>query len=291
MLKKLLLIYKTNGLIDLLKKILNKLYPKKANAFKLCKNLISNNSGLEIGGPSSLFSRKGSFPVYPLIKNLDNCNFSSRTIWEGQIKEGDTFKYDKTHSYGHQYILEASELNKIPFAQYDFILSCHVLEHIANPIKALFEWIRILKEDGILAMVLPHKDGTFDHKRKITTIDHLINDYNNNTLENDLTHLDEILELHDLEKDPPAGSFSQFRIRSQNNFENRCLHHHVFNTHLAVKLIDFVGLKILSVEAILPHHIIIIAKKAKNYDNKDVINKFVNHKFKSPFISDKSFEY
>lgn len=282
--------YKKNGLITLFKILINFLFPWKINSFEICKNLLSNKSGLEIGGPSNLFSKNGLLPIYPYLNSLDNCNFSSETIWEGRINDGYTFKYDKNHSFGRQYVLDATELNRIPSNQFDFILSSHVIEHIANPIKGLFEWVRVLKDDGIFVIVIPHKDGTFDHKRNITKLSHIINDYNGNTLENDLTHIDEILELHDLEKDPLAGSFEQFRMRSLNNFANRCLHHHVFNTYSAVRLIDFIKLKIISVEAILPFHIIIIARKSEDNDNHDIMNKFISKKFKSPFFFDNLFE-
>ena len=86
--------------------------------------------------------------------------------------------------------------------------------------------------------------------------------------------------------DPAAGSFDQFKLRSQKNFENRCLHHHVFNTYMALKLIDFVKLKILSFEAILPFHIIIIAIKSNDNDNTEVLYKISNSQFQSPFKSD-----
>jgi SAM-dependent methyltransferase len=287
MLKKVKLILKENGLRGLLKTTFNSVYPQKPKSFKICRDLILNKTGLEIGGPSSLFSRKGIIPLYQYIERLDNCNFSSQTIWEGQIKDGFTFQYDINHSCGYQYILDTTRLNKIPSGKYDFIFSSHVIEHIANPIKALFEWIRVLKDEGVLVLIIPHKAGTFDHNRDITLLSHLIDDYTDDTEENDLTHLEEILELHDLEKDPEAGSFDNFKKRSHENFKNRCLHHHVFNTYLAVKLIDFIKLQILSVEAISPCHIIIIARKSDKYYNQDIINELKNNKFKSPFRSDK----
>src|SRR4029077_14748213 len=49
--------------------------------------------GLEIGGPTARFRTSGLFPVYPLAASIDNCNFSSKTVWEGAIKEGKTFFY------------------------------------------------------------------------------------------------------------------------------------------------------------------------------------------------------
>ena len=272
--------------VRLIKRIYLLAFPSKANSYTYCKKLIINKSGLEIGGPSALFSNSGLLPLYSYPKNIDNCNFAANTIWEGQIKDGKTFYYNQNKPMGNQYVLDSTNLNKITNEQYDFILSSHVIEHIANPIKALFEWIRVLKNDGILVIIFPHKDGTFDHRRPVTELDHIIDDYNNNISESDSTHLNEILELHDLEMDPAAGSFDQFKLRSQKNFENRCLHHHVFNTYMALKLIDFVKLKILSFEAILPFHIIIIAIKSNDNDNTEVLYKISNSQFQSPFKSD-----
>lgn len=286
MLKKIIYYYKRNGLLSLLKTLFHLLFPQRAGSFGICKNLILNKSGLEIGGPSNLFSRKGLLPLYPHIKNLDNCNFSSETIWEGEIKVGYTYKYDSNHPPGRQFISEATDLHEIPSGQYDFILSSHVIEHIANPVKALLEWIRVLKNDGVLIIILPDKDGAFDHKRKITPLEHMIEDFNNERGENDLTHLDEILELHDLSRDPQAGTFEEFKVRSLKNFENRCLHHHVFNLYSAVGLIDYVQLKIDSTEAVSPHHIIIVARKLQNYNNNDRMNLLIKNELRSPFHSD-----
>jgi SAM-dependent methyltransferase len=285
--RRIISVYKTNGLFDLLKKTQNHFFPPKASCYKLCIDCVAGKSGLEIGGPSYLFAPKGLLPVYPVVKNLDNCNFSFSTLWEGKIEEGFTFKFNEKRPSGYQYISEAADLKKIPSDKYDFLLASHVIEHTANPIKALFEWKRILKSEGILVVVIPHKDGTFDHKRNITPISHLIDNYNYDTKEDDLTHLQEILDTHDLKRDPEAGTFEQFKIRSQHNFENRSLHHHVFNTYSAVILIDYLKLKILTVEADLPFHIIIVAKKTENYNNKEIISKIQNKKIPSPFISDK----
>ncbi|MDO8754396.1 MAG: hypothetical protein Q7J80_10920, partial [Anaerolineales bacterium] len=84
--------------------------------------------------------------------------------------------------------------------------------------------------------------------------------------ESDLTHLPDILALHDLKRDPEAGDIAAFKARSMLNIDNRCLHHHVFDTRLAVSLVEHVGLKVLAVEEIRPHHILLLAQKAKTDD-------------------------
>ena len=54
---------------------------------------------------------------------------------------------------------------------------------------------------------------TFDHKRGIVPMEHLIKDYYRQTSEADLSHLSDILRLHDLSKDPPAGDIKSFQLR------------------------------------------------------------------------------
>src|SRR6266704_5985290 len=56
-------------------------------------SVFGEKSGLEIGGPSQIFSVNGAIPVYNVLKSLDNCLFSSRTIWEGEVQEGLKFRY------------------------------------------------------------------------------------------------------------------------------------------------------------------------------------------------------
>jgi hypothetical protein len=70
-------------------------------------------------------------------------------------------------------------------------------------------------------------------------------DYKNNIGEDDLSHLEEILKLHDLSLDPPAGTFEQFKARSLKNIENRCLHHHVFDNFLLKSVFEHFGLQVI----------------------------------------------
>jgi len=177
------------------------------------------------------------------------------------VTAGETFVFDRHKAPGRQYVAEASDLQCIPDAAYDFVLSSHCLEHLANPLQGLQEWIRVLRDDGLLVLVVPHKDGTFDHRRPVTSMAHLIRDFEGRTTERDLTHLEEILELHDLQRDPEAGDHAAFAERSKRNHENRCLHHHVFDTRLAVAVIDHARLQILAVEPFRPYHIVVIARK------------------------------
>lgn len=261
LLRKIYVMWKALGVTGLLDIALRFIIPRHLACYKHYLPFFQNKIGLEIGGPSGKFKWNGLFPLYTVADRIDNCNFSNNTIWEGSITEGATFHYDNRCKRGNQFIAEATSLPSIPSASYDFVFSSHTLEHIANPLKALSEWTRILKEEGLLVLVVPHKDGTFDHRRPVTSLAHLIQDFEQQITEADLTHLEEILKLHDLARDTGAGDFESFKQRSRQNQENRCLHHHVFDTSLAVELIHHIGLQILAVEVFKPYDIFVVAQK------------------------------
>lgn len=235
------------------------LQPGKRRLIKLAKQL-SGLKGLEIGGPSSLFSLRGYFPVYIFAKSVDGVNYSDETVWEGHLKEGKHYSYI-SGKLGHQYIAEATDLSAVKANTYDFVLSCHSLEHVANPIKALKEWHRILKPSGAIALVLPDKEFTFDRKRQYTTLSHLINDFNNNVDESDSTHFAEIIELHDLDNDTGVTSKEQLIERTKDNFENRCVHHHVFSLNLIKELLEYCDFQVTYQQKGHPFHLITYASK------------------------------
>jgi len=79
----------------------------------------------------------------------------------------------------------------------------------------------------------------------VTPFGHLLEDFAGDIGEDDLTHLDEILRLHDLRRDPPAGNLTQFRERSLKNLQNRTLHHHVFDVEVIEQMLNQVGFEIL----------------------------------------------
>jgi SAM-dependent methyltransferase len=290
MLSRLASVLKSRGLSGTIRAVAWRVSPPRARCFRGSSPLLARKVGLEIGGPSSVFSRRGLFPVYAVVGGLDNCNFSQSAIWQGEIREGSTFRYDEQHAPGYQYILEASDLVVIPSDTYDFVLSSHTLEHTANPLRVLQEWLRVLKAHGLLVLVLPHKDGTFDHRRPVTPLEHLVEDFERGTTEADLTHQPEILALHDLSRDPEAGDFAAFKMRSEQNFENRCLHHHVFDSEAVVRLIDYLGLELHAVEPVRPYHIFAVAEKLSKGQlphNEPFRGSSAGYRRRSPFPSDR----
>jgi predicted SAM-dependent methyltransferase len=218
---------------------------------------LDGKRGLEIGGPSDLFREGNVLPAYEQVGSLDNCDFSKRTTW---TSHDGTFTFSFKKTPGKTLICDGSDLFEVADSTYDFVLSSHNLEHFANPVKALKEWHRVLKPTGALVLVLPYYRDTFDHQRQPTSVEHMLNDFHQGTGEDDLTHLDEILEKHDLTKDISAGSRQNFLERSLDNASNRCLHHHVFDDRNSRELLSRAGFEVLSIDLTVPPSIFILSR-------------------------------
>jgi hypothetical protein len=121
------------------------------------------------------------------------------------------------------------------------------LEHIANPIKALKNWRRVAPN---LLLVLPYCRETFDHRRPVTTLSHMIEDFERNVGEDDLSHLEEVLELSDLSRlTLPKGMTLEIAKQLADplrNAQNRCIHHHVFDEQNSVQLLTHGGYRVLA---------------------------------------------
>ena len=205
----------------------------------LLHSITTGKKGVEIGGPS----HSGRPVIYKDAALMDNVIFSNNTVWS---KHGSAYRYIDDVRIGKVFINDATDLNTIASASYDFLFASHSLEHIANPLKALKEWVRVVKPGGSIILILPEKTMTFDHRREHSRFSTLKSQYDKNVGEDDLSTLDEILALHDLSKDPPAGTPEQFKQRSLKNIENRCLHHYVYSPALLQEICQFLDCTFVS---------------------------------------------
>jgi SAM-dependent methyltransferase len=196
------------------------------------KNITDKKYGIEIGGPSL-----SGTAIYESAKCMDNVIFSKETLWSS-YDDSEKYRYyaDRT---GRLIISDAVDISSIQNESYDFVFASHSLEHIANPIKALKEWLRIIKDGGFIILIVPEKSQCFDHNREYSKFTTLLTQYHNNVGEDDLSTLPEILNKHDLSMDLPAGDFVSFTKRSLNNINNRALHHYVYDDELLHKIAEF----------------------------------------------------
>jgi SAM-dependent methyltransferase len=242
----------------------------RLRCFDLALSLVEGKAGIEIGGPTDVFQpwytisrffygMSTPLPIYDRLGSLDNCNFSSQTMWS--THDG-AYHFSKRRPGGKNIIADGSALSPVSDQSYDFVLSSHNLEHFANPVKALREWKRITRPNGGLILVVPDYRRTFDHGRMPTWVDHMMEDFENNMDESDTTHVEEVLQSHDLMLDGTlkTHTFEELRERSLDNFTNRALHHHVFDEVNITELLTRVGMQVLAVERALPYHIFVVGR-------------------------------
>jgi SAM-dependent methyltransferase len=132
-------------------------FPESPLAHKYCVG-----RGLEIGG-----SAHNPFGLH--TRNVDMTD-SMETV----------FKREEIRLCGRALpvdIVAGGDAVPCPGESQDFIVSSHVLEHFPDPIKALLEWDRLVRPGGVIFMIVPHKDRTFDSEKPRTPLQHLIDDY------------------------------------------------------------------------------------------------------------------
>lgn len=125
----------------------------------LAHKLLDGLEGLEIGG-----SAHNSFGL-----RTRNVDFTDRmdTVFKNAEREmcGSALPVDIV-APGDNLPLEDSSV--------DFVISSHVIEHFADPVKALKEWYRVVRPGGYIYVIAPHKERTFDKDRTRTTLGELI---------------------------------------------------------------------------------------------------------------------
>lgn len=192
--------------------------------------ITNNKIGIEIGGPSP-----NANIIYQNAISIDNVIFSKCTIWSNHTDEYNYY-HDKK---GKVIVNDAVDISLVQNESYDFCFSSHSLEHIANPLKAIKEWLRIIKNGGYIMIIVPEKSVCFDHKRNYSKFSTLLSQFEKNVGEDDLSTLPEILLNHDLSMDGAAGDLGAFTKRSLDNFNNRCLHHYVYNDELLMEICNY----------------------------------------------------
>ncbi len=240
---------------------------------------------LEIGGPSMLFGGAGLLPVYPVAATVDNVQFAAETAWHDL--SGQAEFAPEGRAIGVQHLLDGAHLEGLDDDAYDAVVSSHVIEHLADPLGGLEAWRRVARPGGHLLMVVPHHEGTFDRRRPVTALQHMIEDHAARRGEDDLTHLDETLRLHDHARDVPQDR-AEWEAERRANLSTRVIHHHVFSTPSLLALLDHAGLELLAAETRFPHDIYVLARFPRSATDTPDNSMFLATSRPSPFRTDRS---
>jgi len=159
------------------------------------------------------------------------------------------------------YVTDAADLFFAPNETLDFVCSSHVLEHIANPFKAIGEWKRVVRDGGVIYAGVPDKRHTFDHARERTPLSHLIDDFNRDVDQTDETHAAEFLKGCDYEMaDGPRRDELLKKVR---NNPISTIHHHVWVVDDVAEIFEHMGLQVIYGPVLHHGTIHIIGRKSK----------------------------
>ncbi|VVB88186.1 Methyltransferase domain protein [uncultured archaeon] len=122
--------------------------------------------GIEIGALNNPLK----LPHSVKVKYLDKYPFEKLKIHDPNFKTQECVNVDIFD--------DGEKLESLKDSSVDFVIANHFIEHCENPIKAFENMIRVIKSSGILFLSIPDKRFIFDRDRPITSMEHIIKDYN-----------------------------------------------------------------------------------------------------------------
>ena len=133
----------------------------EANARKELAARFLRGSGLEVGA----LQRRLNVPDHCSVKYVDRWPLAELLVHYPELKGQPLQEPDV--------IDDGETLSTIDSATQDFVIANHFLEHCENPIQTILNFMRVLKDDGILYMAVPDKRFTFDIDRPVTSYSRL----------------------------------------------------------------------------------------------------------------------
>lgn len=131
------------------------------------------------------------------------------------------------------YITSIEKMTNIADESFDFIVACHVIEHVKSPLLAMQSVWQKLKPGGKFVLLVPHMDLTFDSKRDITSLDHIVLDYKRPLKERDFLHFVEFYEKAFVTPNPFNKALEEFN----NPFSD--IHYHVWNETSFLNMVNY----------------------------------------------------
>lgn len=134
--------------------------------------------------PSHRYARRGSEFVSSYLKGLHGIEIGAGAHnrffldavnvdrWGGS--DTPYKRHERSQALRAAKVHVVAEGDDLPFQDdsVDFVFSSHVIEHFPDPIRALYEWVRVARRYVVL--IAPHRDRTFDADRPLTTVDELL---------------------------------------------------------------------------------------------------------------------
>jgi SAM-dependent methyltransferase len=138
---------------------------------------------------------------------------------------------------------DAETLATVADGRFDFLIAAHVIEHMRNPIGALVNWLRVVRDGGLVYLIVPDKRRTFDRLRVRTTLEHMVLDYQQPSRERDFEHfLDYAVFVHHALTDQAIGEATRLRDTDYS------IHFHVFLPQDIVRVAEWIHGHVMPVQ-------------------------------------------
>lgn len=134
---------------------------------------------------------------------------------------------------------DGETLAKIAGESVDFIIANHFIEHTRDPIRTLENWLRKLRKGGVIFLTVPDKGATFDRERPLTTLFHLIEDYQSTPAqcqERDRQHFVEWATF--IDKLPPEQIKERVDFLLEIDYS---IHFHTFTLHSFLGIVEYMA--------------------------------------------------
>ena len=159
----------------------------------------------------------------------------TKTAQGSSVRYADKRSDEELSAYfGLNPAIRVESLAGIGHEKFNFLIAHHVLEHSANVIETLVEWLRMLKEGGIFFLSLPNRHQTPDNLRLLTPPTHFLLDYSYQVNEDDYESREHIcsflwswIDVGGLEGKSKMESASL--VSAALHSEQNDLHWHTFN--------------------------------------------------------------
>jgi SAM-dependent methyltransferase len=135
------------------------------------------------------------------------------------------------------YLTDGFSLNTVPSDRFDFVIANQLLEHAPNPIGALQQWWRVLRDCGILFCSVPIAGRGVDRGRPATSYQHMLDDWRMQAAgrradvkERNSAHYREwvlLCEPNSSGQPPPAGAALKRRVTNLSD-RQADIHFHTF---------------------------------------------------------------
>jgi SAM-dependent methyltransferase len=125
-------------------------------------------------------------------------------------------------------------LSTLPDGTEDFVVACQFIEHCENPVRALVNMLRVVKNRGFVLLTVPDKRFTFDKDRPITTNDHIMDECLHGCRATAREHYREYVRLVDKAEERDVEARVDRYIDTQSS-----IHYHVWDSDAFLKFLLF----------------------------------------------------